>query len=116
MPSHSKKRTSSAYRGNSHHKVCVMTATDSQDNMLFEISGFGSETMEMVMNLKDRFEDGSTLITDSKRSFDKFASETKMNHNYISSYITVLIDNIYNGTMHFNLKDAYAEYKYGIFA
>lgn len=185
MPRYPKKRTSSAYRGISHHKVCVITATDSQDNMMFEISGLGTETTEMLMKLKDRFKDGSTLVTDSKRSFDKFAIETNMTHNYIPSgfhksdsghslatlnglhnelktwlkrykgvstkhlqgyldlfrylkhlkykidyekrinetycfsipsYTTVLIDNIYNETMPINLKDAYAEYKYGIFA
>lgn len=37
MPRRSKKRTSSAYRGISHHKVCIMSAVDDQDNMFFEI-------------------------------------------------------------------------------
>jgi transposase-like protein len=85
MPRYSKKRTSSAFRGISHHKVCVVTANDSQDNMLFEISGLGVETTEMLMKHKDRFESGSTLVTDSKRTFDKFASEKNMKHNYIPS-------------------------------
>lgn len=85
MPRHSKKRTSSAFRGISHHKVCVTTATDSNDNMLFQIFGLGVETTEMLMKLKDRFKYGSTLITDSKRTFDKFACETNMKHDYIPS-------------------------------
>lgn len=85
MPRYTKKRTSSAYRGISHHKVCVVTANDGQDNMLFEISGLGVETTEMLMKLKDRFENESTLVTDSKRIFDKFASEKNMKHNYIPS-------------------------------
>ena len=53
--------------------------------MLFQISGLGVETTEMLMKLKDRFEYGSTLITDSKRTFDKFVCEANMNHNYIPS-------------------------------
>ena len=85
MPRYSKKRSSSAFRGISHHKVWVMTATDCFDNMIFKISGLGSETTEMLMNLKNSFEVGSTLITDSKRTFDKFASEMDMNHYYIPS-------------------------------
>lgn len=85
MPRHSKLRTNSAYRGISHHKVCIMSATDDSDNMLFEISGLGSETTDMLINLKDRFKEGSTLITDSKRSYDRFASEMNMTHNYIPS-------------------------------
>ena len=62
MPRHSKKRTNSAYRGISHHKVCVLTATDSVDNLLFQISGLGTETTEMLFNIKDRFEYRSTLV------------------------------------------------------
>lgn len=185
MPRYSKKRTSSAFRGISHHKVCVTTATDSRDNMFFQISGLGVETTEMLVKLKDRFEYGSILVTDSKRTFDKFASETNMKHNFIPSkfyksdsghtlatlnglhselktwlrkfrgvstkhlqgyldlfrylkhikykieyekrinetycfsipsYTTVLIDNIYNKPMPIDLKVAYEEYKYGIFA
>ena len=85
MPRYSKKRTSSAFRGISHHKVCVMTANDCFDNMLFEISGLGPETTEMLMELKNRFKEGSSLTTDSKRTFDKFATELNMKHNYIPS-------------------------------
>jgi hypothetical protein len=38
MPRYSKKRSCSAFRGISHHKVWVMTATDCFDNMIFKIS------------------------------------------------------------------------------
>jgi len=54
--------------------VCCDT-TDSQDNMLFEISGLGEETTEMLMIHKDRFEEGTILAPDSKRIFDKFATQ-----------------------------------------
>ena len=38
MPRYSKKRgKQSAYRGISHHKVCVTCAIDSQDNIMMNI-------------------------------------------------------------------------------
>lgn len=185
MPRYSKKRTNSAYRGISHHKVCVITANDSNDNMLFKVSGLGVETTEMLMKFKDYFESESILVTDSKRTFDKFAIEKNMKHNYIpskfyksdsgyslstlnglhselktwlkkfkgvstkhlqgyldlfiyikylkykidyekrvnetyrysiSSFTSVTVNNIYNEQMPIDLKDAYSEYGYGIFA
>lgn len=85
MPRHSKVRTGSAYRGLSHHKICVMSATDDSDNMLFEISGLGPETTDMLMNIKDRFQKRTTFITDSKRSFDGFVKQMEMKHDYIPS-------------------------------
>jgi transposase-like protein len=85
MPRYSKVRTSSRYRGLSHHKICVMSATDDSDNMIFEISGLGPETTNMLMDIKDRFQEGTTLITDSKRSFDGFVKQMGMKHDYIPS-------------------------------
>lgn len=37
MPRISKKRSSSAYRGISHHKVCIMSAVDDNDNMFLKL-------------------------------------------------------------------------------
>ena len=85
MPRYSKKRTSSAYRGISHHKVCVVTAIDSNDNILIETSGTGVETTAMYIHHQNRFETGSILVTDSKRCFDRFAMEKQMIHHYIPS-------------------------------
>ena len=58
--------------------MCCDT-TDSQDNMLFEISGLGEETTEMLMIHKDRFEEGTILAPDSKRILISSL------HNYIPS-------------------------------
>lgn len=66
-------------------------ATDSQDNMLFKISGLGEETTEMLMKHKDRFEEGSTLVTDSKRIFDKFANKKTWDTIiFLQSFIKVI--------------------------
>ena len=50
MPRYSKKRTSttSPYRGISHHKVCVVSSIDENDNLLLKIVGLGRCTTNML--------------------------------------------------------------------
>ena len=50
MPRYSKKRTSakSSYRGISHHKICVVSSIDENDNLLLEIVGLGRCTADML--------------------------------------------------------------------
>jgi len=74
----SKKRTSSAKRGISNHKVCVFTAVDDNDHTLIEIAGLGPESIDMLKQFEDRFEEKSLLVTDSKSSYIQFASSKKM--------------------------------------
>lgn len=52
MPRYSKKRTStnSPYRGISHHKICVVSSIDENDNLLLEIVGLGRCTTDMLKN------------------------------------------------------------------
>jgi len=85
MPRFSKRRTSSAKRGISHHKVCVLTAVDENDHILIEIAGLGPETIDMLKQYEDRFEEKSLLITDSKASYIEFASSMKMNLDQVPS-------------------------------
>lgn len=78
MPRYSKKRGgTSAYSGVSHHKICLVTAIDENDNALFRISGLGSESLDKYMKYKDYFIQGSTLISDSKSSIKNFAKQIK---------------------------------------
>ena len=92
MPRYSKKRgkhKSSCYSkelsGISHHKICVISAVDEYDNMLCRISGLGSESLEKYNQYASYFEEGSTIISDSKTCIKKFAEE----HNMISEQIPV---------------------------
>lgn len=78
MPRWSKKSTSSTYRGISHHKVCVITAIDESDNIVLEIAGLGSESLNKLRRIKDRFASKAKLVTDSKATFMKFAEEMDM--------------------------------------
>ena len=50
MPRYSKKRTStsSPYRGISHHKICVVSSIDENDNLLLKIVGLGRCTTDML--------------------------------------------------------------------
>lgn len=52
MPRFSKKRTStsSPYRGISHHKICVVSSIDENDNLLLQITGPGRCTTEILEN------------------------------------------------------------------
>ncbi|MDD3107362.1 MAG: IS1595 family transposase [Bacilli bacterium] len=69
MPRISKKRSSSAYRGISHHKVCIMSAVDDNDHMFFEVVGLGSETNKMLESVEYKIKNCDVLISDGKYAF-----------------------------------------------
>ncbi len=75
MPRISKKRSSSAYRGISHHKVCIMSAVDDNDNMFFEIVGLGSETNKMLEKIEYKIKDCKVLVSDGKFAFETFSKK-----------------------------------------
>lgn len=81
MPRFSKPRTSnnsSSTRGISSHKVCIASATDSNDNMFMEIVGTGPITSKMVeKSLTPKLKNIKKVITDCKSSYEK---EAKDNH------------------------------------
>jgi len=77
MPRYSKKRSSSAYRGVSHHKVCIMCGIDDNDNLFLEIVGLGGEANNMMDSLSYKIKEGSKLVCDGKFAFLTFCK----NHN-----------------------------------
>ncbi len=79
MPRKSKVRgTASKKRGISNEQVGVFSAIDAFDRTLVEIAGLGPESLENLLPFKERFEEGSLLITDSKQAFVQFAKEAKI--------------------------------------
>lgn len=86
MPRMSKKRGTKAYyptgseklRGLSHHKICIVTSVDENDNILLKIAGLGAESKEYYNQFKTQFKKGSTIISDSKASILNFAEENGM--------------------------------------
>jgi len=86
MPRLSKKRTSSAFRGISHHKVCIATAIDEYDNLIMKVTGLGPITTDMLeVTYKDRIEKQSKLITDCKSSYIRFCENFNLKLTSIKS-------------------------------
>lgn len=88
MPRYSKHRTStkSPYRGISHHKVCVVSSIDEEDNLILEIAGLGRCTTKMLENiLGDRVIEVNSFNTDSATAYRKFCKKHQIKLNAIPS-------------------------------
>ena len=82
MPRYSKKRTSttSPYRGISHHKICVVSSIDENDNLLLQITGLGRCTTQMLENsLGNKLKDAKSINADSASAYQEFCSK----HNLV---------------------------------
>ena len=80
MPRYSKKRTStqSPYRGISHHKICVVSSIDENDNLLLKITGLGRCTIQMLEDsLGHKLNNAKSINTDSASAYQYFCK----NHN-----------------------------------
>ena len=71
--------------GTSHHKICIVTAVDENDNILLKIGGLGTESIEMFNKFSSHFTKKSLLISDGRDSIINFAKENKMKSDAISS-------------------------------
>jgi transposase-like protein len=85
MPRMSKKRSSSAYRGISHHKICVLSAVDENDNMLFEIVGLGPESNEMMKEVEGKITNCTVLVSDGKFAYQTYCKEHKCINEMVKS-------------------------------
>lgn len=88
MPRFSKKRTSttSPYRGISHHKVCVVSSIDENDNLLLKIVGLGRCTTDMLNNsLGLKLKNAKSINADSASAYQEFCSKHKLILNAIPS-------------------------------
>ena len=88
MPRYSKKRTStkSAYRGISHHKICVVSCIDENDNLLLKIVGLGRCTTQM---LKDsiglKLNKAKSINADSASAYQDFCKDNDLVLNAVPS-------------------------------
>lgn len=90
MPRISKKRSSrSKLRGISHHKVCVVTAVDENDHILFKVSGLGKETIDYYHQITPNFNRVNLLIGDNFWGFTTLAEELNCEVDLIPSGYTV---------------------------
>ena len=78
MPRFSKKRTStsSPYRGISHHKICVVSSIDENDNLLLKITGLGRCTTKMLEDsLGQKLSNAESINADSASAYQNFCKE-----------------------------------------
>lgn len=88
MPRYSKKRTStsSPYRGISHHKICVVSSIDENDNLLLKIAGLGRCTTNMLRNtLGQNLDNAKSINADSASAYQDFCEENHFVLNAIPS-------------------------------
>jgi len=75
MPRKSKKRgQGSSYRGLSHHKICIISAIDENDNMMMKITGLGAESAEKYLECATRFKETEVIVSDSKSCIRQLAN------------------------------------------
>lgn len=92
MPRLSKKRGkhksttySNSLPGTSHHKVCIISAIDENDNMLLKIGGLGRESYDMINRFEKNFSRTAKIVSDDSHSIQTFVSEKHLKHDIIPS-------------------------------
>lgn len=97
MPRYSKKRTSikSPYKGISHHKICIVSSIDENDNLLLKIVGLGRCTTNMLKDsLGQKLSNAKSVNADSASAYQDFCEEYNLTLNAIPSGFHS--DGIYN--------------------
>jgi hypothetical protein len=51
--------------GVSHHKMCIITAMDEHDNILYRIGGLGNESTDKYMKYKKNLKNSDKIMSDS---------------------------------------------------
>ena len=97
MPRYSKKRTSkgNSTRGISHHKICVVSSIDENDNLLLKIVGLGRCTTDMLKkSLGQKLKNAKSINADSASAYQDFCEYYNLTLNAIPSGFHS--DGIYN--------------------
>lgn len=80
------KRTStkSPYRGISHHKICIVSSIDENDNLLLKIVGLGRCTTNMLKDsLDQKLSNAKSVNADSASVYQDFCEEYNLTLNAI---------------------------------
>lgn len=83
MPRLSKKRGKHEHvvgdekelRGPSHHKVCIATAIDRNDNIVYRVTGLGIENLEKYEKIEEGIGKADMIISDGNKSIIRFAKD-----------------------------------------
>ena len=86
-------------RGISGHKICLVTAIDENENMMFKIGSLDSERKEILEPFTDRFQKDLLIISDSRQAIINFALNNGMRSDSIptsptKTFFTTPLDNI----------------------
>lgn len=82
---HKSSKDTKKLNGLSHHKVCIVTAIDEHDNMLYHVGGLGRESFEILNQFADHFAPEDTIISDDSHSIQTFVSENNFKSDVIPS-------------------------------
>ena len=88
MPRYSKKRTSkgNGIKGISHHKICVVSSIDENDNLLLKFAGLGRCTTDMLREtLGQKLDNAKSISADSASAYQDFCKENHLVLNAIPS-------------------------------
>lgn len=81
------KHKSSTYGKNltglSHHKVCIFSAIDENDQMMMKIAGLGEESKRLLTPFHKYFKKDSIIISDNKACIINFAEQNGMKSEVI---------------------------------
>ncbi len=90
MPRKSKIRPKANFKGISKEKVCIVSAIDENDNMVFQIAGVGRESIKHYGVIKHHFANVDLLITDQAWGYTSFAKQLNCKLIQIphTSYVT----------------------------
>lgn len=97
MPRFSKKRTSkgNSTRGINHHRVCIISVIDENDNLFFKIGGLGRGTTKMLEDgISPHLENVKKIIADSSSAYQEFCKNHDLKLIAIPSHFHN--DGIYN--------------------
>ena len=74
-------------KGTSHHKICIVSAIDENDNMLFKIGGLGRESFKILNQYRKYFSDNTKIISDDSHSIQTFVSKNGFRSDYHHSHM-----------------------------
>ena len=118
MPRRSKKRGKHKQRPKddkdgwpAKHKVCIATAMDQNDVILFRIIGLGVENLDKYRTLKNRFKPGSTLICDNNAALHNFAKEAYLKTDSLIRTLEGVLFTTPTGSSLAEINELHSEFK-----
>ena len=115
LPRKAKKRKISSHkRGVSNEHICVLTAIDSNDQLLIELIDQGNpQANKITQALDKRIPTGQTMITDSKSAYIQVANTFEATHHQIPSGFHT--NGVYNlgevNEIHSSMKNWFVQFK-----